>query len=77
MPPAGFEIIAPVILALRDEAASLKAEVSEQRTATQRDVCSMEHVVTIKQDVDDIKKFIHELRNHERNSSDKFARIVA
>ena len=59
MPPAGFEIIAPVMMALRDEIASLKAEVSEQRTATQRDVRSMEHVVTIKQDVDDTKKFIH------------------
>ena len=33
--------------------------------------------MTIKQDVDDIKKFIHELRNHERNNSDTFARIVS
>ena len=37
----------------------------------------LEHVVKIKQDVDDIKKFIHELRNHERNNSDTYARIVA
>ena len=61
MPPVRFEIIAPVTIALRDENASLKAEVSEQRTAMQRDFRSMEHVVTIKQDVDYIKKFIHEL----------------
>ena len=64
MPPAGFEIIAHVMMALRDEIASLKAKVSEQRTATQLDFRSMKHVVKIKQDVDDIKKLIHELRSH-------------
>ena len=37
----------------------------------------MEHVVTIKQGVDDIKKFNHKLRNHERNNSDTFAKTVA
>ena len=47
MPSAGFEIIAPVMMSLRDEIASLKAEVSEQRTGTQRDLCSVEHVVEI------------------------------
>ena len=77
MPPAAFEIIAPVMMALRDDIASLKAEVSEQRTATQRDIRSMEHVETKKQGVDDIKKFIHEVRNHELNNSYTFARIVA
>ena len=38
--------------------ASLKAEVSEDRSATQRDVSSMGHAVTIQKNVDDIKKFI-------------------
>ena len=46
--PGGFEITAPVMMTLRDEFASLKAEVSEQRTATQRDVRSMELIVTLK-----------------------------
>ena len=77
MTPAGFEIIAPVMMALRDETASLKPEVSDQRTATQRVVRSMEHAVTFKLDIDDIKKFIHELRNHERSNSDTNARNVA
>ena len=55
-----------MIMTLRDEVTSLKAEISEQRVATQRDVRSLEHVVTINQDVDDIKKFIHELeRKHQ------------
>ena len=48
MPSSGFDIVASVIMALRDEIESLKAEVSKNRTATQRDVRSMEHVVTIK-----------------------------
>ena len=78
MPPAGFQIIAPVMMALRDETASLKAEVSNSvRLATQRDVRSMEHVVALKQDVDDVKNFIHELRNHEQNNFDSFDRIVS
>ena len=55
MLPAGFEIIAPVIMALRDEKTSVKADISEQRVVTQRDVRSSDHVVVIKQDVDDIK----------------------
>ena len=75
MPPAGFEIIAPVMMALRDEIASLKAEISEKRTATQHDVHSFEHVVTIKQDVDYIKKLIHELRK--KKSDDLFAAIAS
>ena len=77
LPPTWFNIIAPVLMALRDEIASLKAEVSEQRTATQRDVRSMEHVVTVKYHVDGIKKFIHELPNHKADISDTFARIVS
>ena len=63
MLPSRFGPNAPVIMALRDETASLKAEVSEHRTATQHDARLMEHVVTIKQDDDDIKKFNHEIRN--------------
>ena len=77
MPPAGLDIIAPVIKALRDEIASLKFEVSEQRRATQRDVRLMEHLVSIKLDFDDIEKFIHELCDHRRNNFDMFARIVS
>ena len=77
MPSAGFNIFAPVLMALRDEFASLKAEVSEQHTATQRDVRPMELFVTMKQDVDDFKKFIDELRNPIANNSDTFARIVS
>ena len=37
----------------------------------------MEHAVEIKQDVDDIKKFIHELCSHKANNSNMFARIVS
>ena len=77
MPPAGFEIIAPVMMPLRDEIAPPKAEVSEQRTAMQCDFRSMERAVSTKHDVDDIKTFIHELRKHERNNSDTFGRIVS
>ena len=66
MPPSGFGPIAPVIMALRDEIASLKADVSEHRTAIQHDARLMEHVVAIKQAVYDIEKFNHELRNQKR-----------
>ena len=58
MPPSGLDIIASVIMTLRDEIASFKAEVLEHSTPTQRDVRSMEHVVTIKQDIDAIENFI-------------------
>ena len=75
MPPAGFKILAPVIMTLRDEITSLKAEISEQRVAIQSDVRSLEHVVTIKHDVGDIKTFIHERRK--KTSDDAFAAIVS
>ena len=71
--PSRFDIIALVIMALEDEITFLKAEVSEHRTANQRDFRSMEHVVTIEQDVNDIKKFIHKLYNHKEGNSLTFA----
>ena len=64
-------------MALRDEIASLNAKVSDHRTAIQRDFRSMEHFVTIKQDVDDTKKFFHELRSHKEDNSLTFAGVVS
>ena len=64
MSPFAFNPFAPVLIALIDEIAFLKAEVSEHRKAAQRNVCSIEHVVMIKQDVDNFDKLTHELRNH-------------
>ena len=49
--PSGFDIIALVVMESRDGITSLKAEVSEHRTTTQRDVRSVKHVLTIKHDV--------------------------
>ena len=48
MPPAGFDFIAPVIIAFRDEIVPLKAEVLEQRTATQRDVRSSDMFMIVR-----------------------------
>ena len=56
-----------MIMALRNQNASFKAEVSERRNATQCDARLMEHAVTIKQDFDEIKKFFfHELSHSYR-----------
>ena len=77
LPPYVFGLVEPVIMALRDEIASLKAGVSEHRTATQRHVRSMEQFMTIKEDVADIKKFTHELRSHKEDSSHIFAGMIS
>ena len=61
-PPSNFEIIAPVIMTLRDEVSHLRIELSELRKATEKDQKSFETVSTVKQDVADIKKTLHSLR---------------
>ena len=49
-PTIGFESIAPTILALRDEIASLRAELNEQSQATQMNRASCEQFVAFTQD---------------------------
>ena len=56
MPPSNFEIIAPLMMRLRDEVSHLRVELSELRKATEKYPKSIEAVSTVKQDVADIKK---------------------
>ena len=63
MPPCWLGPNTPVIMGPGDEIASSKAEVSKHRNATQREFRLKQHYVTIKQGVEDINKFLHELRS--------------
>ena len=63
MPPAaGFDAIANILIALREEIVSLREEVTQLRTSTQRDHRSLEEVYTVAQDVTDIKTLLHQER---------------
>ena len=51
--------------------------MSKYRMATYRDVRSMDRIVTLKQDVYDIKNLFHELRNPKGDSSHTFSGIMS
>ena len=76
MPPANFEIIAPVMMTLRDEVSHLRFELSELRKATEKDQKSFEAVSTVKQDVADIKKLLHSLRTTNFTPTPSFAQTL-
>ena len=76
MPPANFEIIAPVMMTLRDEVSHLRIELSELRKATEKDQKSFEAVSTVKQDVADIKKLLHSQRTTNFTPTPSFAQTL-
>ena len=62
MPPANFEIIAPLKMTLKSEVSHLRFELIELRKAAEKHQKPFEAVSTVKQDVVDIKKSLHSLR---------------
>lgn len=56
LPPLNFEVIASVICSMRDEISTIRLELSQVRESNQKDLKSMDDVISIKQDVADIKK---------------------
>ena len=57
-PPAGFQFLAPMMCALRDEIAALRHEVSEVRQANQNDERALNSATIVAQDVTEIKTLV-------------------
>ena len=79
LPPAvGFDAIASVMCAFRDEVSALRIEVCELRQTLQRDLKSFEGVTCVQQDVAEIKLLLHEMKSaHSANRVNNEVRDVS
>ena len=57
-PPAGFQYLAPMVCALRDEIAALRIEVTEVRQSNQNDVRALNSANVVAQEVTEIKTLV-------------------
>ena len=57
-PPNGFENIAPILCALRDEVVVLRTEVSQMREASNKDERALNAAYVVAQDVTEIKALV-------------------
>ena len=58
-PPVGFENLAPILCALRDEVSALRVEVSQVREANINDQRALNSANIVAQDVTEIKAIVH------------------
>ena len=69
LPPAsGFDSIAVVLCSLREEIFNLRTEVTQLRESSLKDNKSFEDIMTVKQDISDIKTAINMNRNNNSTS---------
>ena len=76
MPPTGFEILAPVMCALREEISLLREEVSELRRNNENDVRTINNVNTVVQDVSEIKVLVQQAISSANTGSDETPPLV-
>ena len=67
-PGSGFESIALVLCSLREEVSDMRKEINAQRESNSRDEKSFEDMLTVKQDVADIKISLQNKSNVSNNT---------